>query len=82
MDKIISRRKRKRLITFEAREIEVLSKYQPQKYQNRQFDHQIDATTGNPEDETWCIEVPHKTLGRTLLLFCPNERILMAIKPF
>lgn len=82
VDKIISRRKRKRLVTFEAREIEVLSKYQPEKYQNRQFDNTIDASTGNPDDEVWCIEVPHKTLGRTLVLFCPNERIIMAIKPF
>ncbi len=82
VDKIISRRKRKRLVTFEAREIEAFGKYQPEKFQNRQFDHQIDATTFNPEDEIWYAEVPHKTLGRTLLVFCPNERILMAIKPF
>jgi hypothetical protein len=38
--------------------------------------------TNNEEDEHWCVEINHRELGRTLVVFTPTERLLAAMKPF
>ena len=81
VDKIINRRKRKHLLTFSAKDIDVIKRYKEQEYKQRKFDHVIHAEA-NDGRELWCIEVLHKSLGKTLVVFSPSERILMAIKPF
>lgn len=81
IDKIINRSKRVHLLTFFAKDIEVMKRYKPAEYKQRKFDHVIHAEA-NDGRELWCIEVLHKSLGKTLVVFSPSERILLAIKPF
>lgn len=82
VDKIIARRSRKRIVSFSAKDVEVMKKYQSEQYMNRTFDHQLFVDSNNETDEYWCMEFVHKALGKTLLVFTPNERTLLAIKPY
>lgn len=82
IDKIIARNSRKRVLAFECRDVERLVKYDPQKYQGRTFNKTVMADTNIEEDAHWCVEINHRELGRTLVVFTPTERILAAMKPF
>ena len=82
VDQIIARSRRKRIVTFESRDIEAMQKYRPEAFAQRSFEKKLDAGDHNPESEQWCAEFTHKDLGRTLLIFTPSERILAAMKPF
>ncbi len=82
IDKIIARNSRKRVLAFECRDVERLAKYDPQKYQGRTFNKTVMADTNMEEDTHWGVEINHRELGRTLVVFTPTERILAAMKPF
>ncbi len=82
IDQITARRSRKRMISFSAKDVEVFKKYQPDQYVNRTFDKELFVDSNNEADEYWCMELVHKSLGRTLVIFTPSEYILKAIKPF
>ena len=82
IDKIISRRKRKRMITFESRDVEVMQPYKQELYTQRTFGKVLRLDDANPENDAWCIELTHKDFGQTLVVFSPDERTLAAIKPF
>ena len=82
VDKIIARNSRKRVVAFECRDVERLSKYDPKAYVGRSFNHTIQADSNSEEDAHWCIEINHRELGRSLVIFTPTERILAAMKPF
>jgi hypothetical protein len=82
IDKIIARNSRKRELAFECRDVERLAKYDPKNYQGRNFNKVMMLDTNNEEDEHWCVEINHRELGRTLVVFTPTERLLAAMKPF
>lgn len=82
IDKIASRRRRKRMITFESRDVEAMQIYKEEAYAQRNFNKVLRLDDADPEHECWCMELTHKDLGQTLIVFSPNERTLAAIKPF
>ncbi len=82
IDKIISRRRRKRMITFESRDVEVMQEYKDELYAQRTFGKVLRLDDADPAHDAWCIELTHKDFGQTLVVFSPNERTLAAIKPF
>lgn len=82
IDLITAKSKRKRMITFECRDIDEICKYHPEKYTQRTFDKIIHADDNNMASDQWCVELVHKDFGRTLVIFTPSERILAAMKPF
>ena len=82
IDKIIARNSRKRSLAFECRDVERLAKYDPRAYQGSTFNKTMMLDTNAEEDEHWCVEINHRELGRTLVVFTPTERILAAMKPF
>ena len=81
VDKIIAQRKRKRVVSFDVKDVQAFKRYDPNYYTGRRFDNTLHADA-NDDGELWCAEFTHKTLGRTLLIFSPDERTLKAIKPF
>lgn len=82
IDRIVSRRRRKRMITFESRDVEAMQIYREETYAQRDFGQVLRLDDADPEHEAWCMELTHRDFGKTLIVFSPNERTLAAIKPF
>ena len=81
VDQIASRRKRKRLIAFELRDVETFGKFNEAQMQ-KSYDSKILAHDNVDEHEHWYMELTHKDAGRALVVFTPSERVMAAIKPF
>lgn len=82
IDEIIARRRRKRVIQLDVRDAEVFRPYEPRQYAGRQFPTILELNSGAPDDQPWCLEITHRSKGKTLLIFSPSERFLKAVRPF
>ena len=82
VDKIIARRKRKRLVTVKARTFEAFGTYKPAEHANAQYTNRIYACGNINATDNYYAVMNHAKLGRTLLVFSPNDRILSALKPY
>lgn len=82
IDKIIARRKRKRLITVNTRTFTEMGRYQPEKVQGRTFSSTIMACTRVDAPDCWYAVMDHPKHGNCLLIFNPNEHIMDGIKQY
>ena len=84
VDKIMNRRSRKRLTSFDAKAIEEMGKYTENaaKLKNRRVDKTIIASEYDDGRDAWYIIAKSRKTGLTLLVFSPDERCIEAIKPF
>lgn len=82
VDKIIARRKRKRLVTVNARSFEAFGIYKPAEHQNATYANRIYACGNLNDPGNFYAVMNHPKLGRTLLVFSPNDRILNALKTY
>ena len=84
VDKIINRRNRKRLTSFDAKAIEEMGKYteNAQKLKGKRVDKTIFAAETDDGKDAWYIIAKSRKTGLTLLVFSPDERCIDAIKPF
>ncbi|MBR6790742.1 MAG: hypothetical protein IKM31_07750 [Oscillospiraceae bacterium] len=82
IDKIIARRKRKRLVTVNARHFESFGIYKAAEHANVQYANRIYACGSMNDPGNFYAVVNHARLGRTLLVFSPNDRILNALKTY
>ncbi len=82
IDKIINRRKRKRVINTDAQYIEDIGKYDPHRLANKQGYTKIFASEYDDGRNAWyfCARDPKK--GNVLVVFDPDDRTLKSIKPF
>lgn len=76
IDKIIGRRKRKRMITVDLSKAEDFGKYPPEN--NVDADTTVHATTGLEKNAHFLL-VQHKDHGKVKVIFNPNEKIREAI---
>lgn len=76
IDKIIGRRKRKRMITLDLRSTEDFGTYPPQS--DIPVDATVHATTGLEKDAHYLL-VNHNSYGKVMLIFNPNEKTREAI---
>lgn len=82
IDKIIAKRKRKQMISVEARDVQEMGKYDSRKLRSRTFDARIfSSETGNGTG-AWYFCAHHSERGNVLVVFSPNEKTLNAIRPF
>ncbi len=81
IDKIISKRKRKRIVSFSAKNIETFKKYTGNNGQ-KNFRKVIFAGSDPKSPNLWCCAFKDRAFGNTLLIFEPNEKVLQAIKPY
>lgn len=82
VDKIIAKSSRKRVISINLREIEMLAPANDahrREFQSAGIQTKIDATDGSSSD-IYFIKTPHQKLGMTVLLFSPDERIFDGVK--
>lgn len=84
VDKIISRKSRKRLTSFDAKGIEEMGKYteNAQKLRSKRVDKTIFASETDDGADAWYVIAKSRKTGLTLLVFSPDERCIDAIKPF
>lgn len=82
IDKIISRRKRKSVLSVDAHDIEYFAKYSAKDQRVKSYSQRIDASDNEKGGNTWCFVARHPQKGNVLVLFSPNEKVLTAIKPF
>lgn len=80
VDKIISKRSRKRVLSGQCRLISEFGRYDPDLFAARRFDSRVVACT---VDRDACYAVFSLDEGReALLIFSPNERMLNAMKKY
>lgn len=82
IDKIINRRKRKRIIAIDAHDIEEIGKYKPEEHSAKTYSERIFTSESEDGENVWYLAARHQQKGTVLLMFSPNEKVLMAIKPF
>jgi hypothetical protein len=83
IDKIVSRKKRTRLLTVDIKKIEGFTEYNPRnitKSKNIKF---IDASGGdNGEFKQYCIDYSTRKSGKIQIVISPEERTLKSIKTY
>lgn len=80
IDKIMGKKKRKRLITFKANTISEFGPYLPERVAGREFDNQVQVSIHPKFKSTYYAVFEHHKLGKCLLLFSPNEEMRELIK--
>lgn len=81
IDKIIAKRKRKRLITAKPSKFEAFGKLADAEDVSGITVVEANGIT-NEEAEDYYIDFTHDSFGKVRLIFTPTERTLEAIKPF
>lgn len=79
-DRIAARRKRKRLISVPAKEIEVIAPITDRSAD--QITNIIDASSNNPTDNPPCYMVTVKDGVKTKIIFNPSQKMLKIYKKF
>ncbi|MGN1113216.1 MAG: DUF6106 family protein [Acutalibacteraceae bacterium] len=81
--KIMSKCKRKNIISFETSKIEELIEYDNRDFDTRLYSHIFSACgADSPEYKTYAAVITTEKYGRSVLLFTPNEKLLLAMKPY
>lgn len=80
VDKIINKRRRKRVVSFDVREAEEMGKYDANRLAQREVDKRLIASDSDTGENAWYILARTPKYGRTLLVFNPNEKVLDGIK--
>lgn len=80
VDKIISQRKRKRLLTVQVKSFEQFGPYDADKVSADNVGTTV-VVTDNSDVGAYYAIFRHPKLGQTMLLFTPDSRVLEAIKP-
>ena len=82
IDKIIYRRSRKRVISLDAKTVEEMGKYEPEKHRARNYASRLFASKFPSGEGSWYFTARHSKLGYVLVVFDPDEKVLEAIRPF
>ncbi|MGI5959937.1 MAG: DUF6106 family protein [Massiliimalia sp.] len=82
VDKIIARRKRKRLITVNTRNFTEFGPYRPQEHAGKQYTSTIYACVSPDAPNTYYAVTDHPKYGHCMLVFNPNEKILTHAKQY
>ncbi|MFI3205676.1 MAG: DUF6106 family protein [Clostridia bacterium] len=82
IDKIMSQKSRKRLTSFDCKDIEDIGDYTPDlpALKNKNFEHKIFASVYESGDDAVYVIARSKKTGYTLLVFDPSEKMVDAIK--
>jgi hypothetical protein len=82
IDKIIYRRKRKRMISVDAHAVSEMGKYNLQALQGKDYSARIFAAAADSGEGSWYFVAHHSKMGTVLVVFDPEEKVLSAIRPF
>lgn len=85
IDRIINRQRRKRVISFDCKDVEAMGKYKAADHQGKSYDKRFFTSTtvdGNAEGDWYIAVRSAKYGGYCLIVFSPEERVIEAIRPF
>ena len=85
IDRIINRQRRKRVISFDCKDVEAIGKYKAVDHQSKHYDKKFFASlkADGSDEGAWYITVRSaKYGGLCLVVFNPEERVLDSIRPF
>lgn len=83
IDKIIYKRKRKRLFSIDAHAIEEMGEYRAEKHRERNYGKRYFATAFEDGRDSWYFTAnSQKYGGHVLVVFQPDEKVMNAVKPF
>lgn len=82
IDKIINRRSRKRVISFDAHAVEKMGKYNPEEHRQKSYASKLFASATEDGSDAWYFVGNHTQKGNVLVVFSPDEKVLKAIKTF
>jgi len=81
VDQIAGKRKRKRLVAFESREVEAFGIFRPELLGNSGYKTKLLVGSSMKAEQLWYAVFSTQKTGRTILVFEPEQRVLDAIKP-
>ncbi len=81
VDKIVAKRKRQRLVTTNARIFEAFGNYNPLDHIDKNYTSRIFACESEYAPAKFAV-FTHVSLGKTLLVFTPDDRTVDALKKF
>ena len=85
IDRIINRQRRKRVISFDCKDVEAIGKYKAVDHQSKHYDKKFFTSIADDgsDEGAWYIAVRSpKYGGFCLVVFHPEERVLDSIRPF
>ncbi|MGN0551524.1 MAG: DUF6106 family protein [Acutalibacteraceae bacterium] len=81
VDKIIAKRKRKKMLSMDIKKIDELSKLNSEDFDKRKYDKVIFAAESADDENVYACSFTTEKYGKCLLAFSPNEKVLNAMKP-
>ena len=82
VDKVIAKRKRKRIVSFDIKKIEEMGKFDDKDYEKRKYDKLMFAAASDFGEDGYAAVFFIEKYGNCLLLFSPNEKVLEAMRPY
>lgn len=82
IDKIIAKRKRKRLLTVNARTFEKFGPFKEAEHASENYSNRVYACTTPDDPGCYYAVLTHQTMGRVLLVFSPNDNVLNNLKSY
>ena len=82
VDKIMAKRRRKRLLTANAQTFESFGLYRQQDHMGKEYTSRVYASESMDENTSYYAVFTHVKLGKTLLVFTPDDRVLDALKKY
>ena len=79
VDKILSKRSRRRVGSIKCRDIVRMGKYDPEAHRSEMYNQRIVAS--NVDEDAWYVVAQHDA-DSILLIFKPGEKLLAAMKPY
>ena len=83
VDKIVNRRSRKRMVSFDCKDVEEMGPYNQSAaghLESRAFDKRLFCGTADLAENSWYMDAHSKKYGHVLLVFTPNEEVLDGIR--
>ncbi len=82
VDKIIARRRRKRMLTVNARTFEKFGTFKEEEHVNENYANRVYACSSPTDPGCYYAVLTHQTMGRVLLVFSPNDHVLETLKTY
>lgn len=82
IDKIINRRSRKRVCSFDLKAVEEMGRFNAEAMHSKTFAKTLRVGVDDAGTDAWYVTVHLKDFGNSLVVFNPDERLLAAMKPF
>lgn len=82
VDKIIARRKRKRIISIDAHNVDAMGHYKSEEHKNKSYATRLFVSESANGTDDWYFAGNHPQKGKVLVVFSPNSKVLSSIKPF